>query len=213
MDQKFLFLINREWASPGLDRLMAAMSSTALWMVPLVLAGIATLIWGGFKGRAFLLLAVIAFGISDGIVGRILKREVSRFRPHQTEVGVRMIDLNQPAYTGLFRPVKEKYSSGTNRTGEGRSFPSNHASNTSAVALLAAIFWRKWGWLAFVPALLVAYSRVYVGSHWPSDALAGVCLGFGVALLVLAIAEFVWRKWGPRMLPQVSKQHPSLLSA
>ena len=213
MDQKLLFLINREWTSPALDRLMAVMSSAAFWMGPLVLAGLATLIWGGFKGRTFVILALVAFALTDGVVGRVLKRSVNRQRPHQTQVGVRMLDLEKPAFTGIFRPLKDKLSLGTGRDKEGRSFPSNHASNTAAVALLAALFWRRLGWLAFIPALLVAYSRVYVGSHWPSDALAGVCIGCAVALFVLALAELIWRRWGVRRWPHIAHVHPSLLSA
>jgi membrane-associated phospholipid phosphatase len=213
MDQKLLFLINREWTSPALDRLMAVMSSAAFWTIPLVIAGIATLIWGGFKGRTFVILALVAFALSDGVVGRVLKRSVNRLRPHQTQVGVRMIDLDKPAYTGIFRPLKDKLSLGTGRNQEGRSFPSNHASNTAAVALLTCLFWRRWGWLAFIPSLSVAYSRVYVGSHWPSDALAGVCIGFAVALFVLALAETAWRRWGALRWPQIARTHPSLLSA
>ena len=213
MDQKLLFLINREWTSPALDRLMALMSSAAFWTIPLVIAGVATLIWGGFRGRTFVFLALVALALSDGVVGRVVKRSVNRQRPEHTQVGVRVLDLEKPAYTGLLRPLKEKFSLGTGRDEEGGSFPSNHASNTAAVALLAALFWRPWGWLALVPGLLVAYSRVYVGSHWPSDALAGVCIGFAVALFVLALAELIWRRWGVRRWPQIARAHPSLLSA
>jgi undecaprenyl-diphosphatase len=212
MDQKLLFLINREWTSSALDRLMAIMSSAAVWTVPLVIAGIAALIWGGFKSRAFVVVALLAFGLSDGVVGRVLKRVVNRPRPHQTEVGIRMLDLASPAYTGVFRPVKVKTSLGTGQDQPGRSFPSNHASNTAAIALLAMIFFRPWGWLALVPAALVAYSRVYVGSHWPSDVLVGICLGFGIACFVLAVAEMAWRRFGRRAWPQLAERHPSLFA-
>jgi undecaprenyl-diphosphatase len=156
---------------------------------------------------------MLAFGFSDGVVGRILKRSVARLRPHQTEVGVRMIDLAPPAYSGLLRPVKVKESLGTGHDQAGRSFPSNHASNTAAVALLAGLFFRPWGWLALIPALLVAYSRVYVGSHWPSDVIAGIFIGFAVALFVLAIAELFWRRVAPRQWPDLAGRHPSLLAA
>jgi undecaprenyl-diphosphatase len=213
MDQKFLFLINREWAHPALDRLMAIMSSAAVWMVPLIIAGVATLIWGGFRGRAYVIVALLAFAVTDGVVGRLVKKGVGRLRPHQTEAGVRMLDLKSPAYTGLFAPLKEKNSAGTGWDQEGRSFPSNHAANTSAAALLAALFFRRWGWLAFIPAGLVAYSRVYVGSHWPTDVLGGVLLGFGTALLILAVADALWRKFGRRKFPILALRHPTLLSA
>ena len=213
MDQKLLFLINREWTSSALDRLMAVMSSAAFWTIPLVIAGVLTLVRGGFRGRAFVIVALLAFGISDGVVGRILKKTVARPRPHQTEVGVRMIDLQAPAYAGVFKPLKVKTSLGTGGDQPGRSFPSNHASNTAAIALLAALFFPGWGWLAFIPSSLVAYSRVYVGSHWPSDVIVGILIGFAVACLALALAELAWRRWGKRALPQMAEHHPTLLPA
>ena len=213
MDQKLLFLINRDWTCPWLDRLMAIMSSTALWMVPLAILGAATLVCGGFRGRAFVVVAFCAFALNDGVIGRILKKTVGRHRPHQVEVGVRTVDLESPVYQGVFRPLKVKLSKGTGGAEDGRSFPSNHASNTAAVAFLATFFFRRWGWLAFIPAALVAYSRVYVGAHWPSDAAAGMALGCVVAWLTLLLAQFAWRRLGPRWLPSVARSHPLLISA
>ncbi len=213
MEQKLLFLINHEWTSPVLDRLMAVASSAALWAVPLAVAVLALLVWGGFKGRAFLAVVLVALALNDGVVGNAIKHVVGRLRPHQSEVGVRQLDLARPVWRGLFAPVKEKVSLGTGRDEEGRSFPSNHASNTAAVALLATLFWRRQGWLAFVPALVVAWSRIYTGAHWPLDVAAGICLGIGVALLTFALAEWAWRRFGPRFSPRLAALHPSLLSA
>ena len=84
------------------------MSSAAVWMIPLLIAAVVTVVQGGFRARAFVIVALLAFGFGDGVVGRILKRSVARLRPHQTEVGVRMIDLAPPAYSGLLRPLKVK---------------------------------------------------------------------------------------------------------
>jgi undecaprenyl-diphosphatase len=213
MDQKLLFLINLEWTSPALDWVMAVASSTALWKVPLAVLALAVLVMGGFRARAFVIVSVLTFLLSDSVVGFSIKKAVGRLRPYQSEFGVRQIELARPPWKGLFQPVKEKFSSGTERDGVGSSFPSNHASNNAAVALLAAIFFRRFGWAAFVPAGVVAYSRIYTGVHWPSDVLAGICLGMGVALLVLVLVESLWRRFGRRLAPGLALQYPSLLSS
>lgn len=213
MDQKLLFLINHEWTCPSLDRLMAVMSSGALWVVPLVLLAIAVGVRAGFKGRAFLVVTLLAIGMSDGVFGNNIKHAVGRLRPHQSEVGVRTLDLASSAWRGVFQPLKQKISLGTGRDQPGNSFPSNHAANTTAAALIAALLWRRRGWLAFIPALVVSYSRIYTGAHWPSDVLAGICVGLAAALLALLFAELVWRKWGARIAPRIASQNPTLLSA
>ena len=213
MDKKLLFLINREWTSLALDKLMALASSEAFWAVPLALAAL-WLAWKGrFRGRVFVAVAVLAFGVTDGIVGRNLKHSVARLRPHQSEFGVRIVELVRPAWKGAISPVKEKLSLGnadTEKT-EGRSFPSNHSANTAAVALVATILFR-WGWVVFLPALLVSYSRIYTGAHWPSDVLAGIFIGCGVGLMALVAAEWAWRRYGERIAPGVFARHPSLLT-
>ena len=212
MDQKLLFLINREWTHPALDWLMAVMSSAALWTVPLVILAVLVLLRGGFRGRSFVPVLLLAFVLSDAVFGSSIKKAVGRLRPHQSEFGVRQIELTRPLWKGIAAPVKEEISLGIGRDENGRSFPSNHASNTAAAAMVTAFFYRRRGWLAFLPALAVAYSRVYTGSHWPSDVVAGVCLGMGVAFAAILLAESLWRWLTPRFAPRLAAEHPSLLS-
>lgn len=61
-------------------------------------------------------------------------------------------------------------------------FPSDHA--TAAGAIAAGLFFVSWrlGLLSTLLALLVAFSRVYVGVHFPQDVAAGLALGAVVAL-------------------------------
>jgi undecaprenyl-diphosphatase len=213
MDQKLLFLINREWTHPVLDWLMAVMSSASLWSAPLAILAAIVFLRGAFRARAFVVVLLLAFTVSDAVVGASIKRAVGRLRPHQSEFGVRQIEFRRPLWNGILEPVAETTSLGTGRDETGRSFPSNHASNTAAAALVTAIFYRRWGWLAFLPALGVAYSRVYTGSHWPSDVMAGIFLGLGVAFVVLALAETLWRWLAPRVAPGCAARNPSLLSS
>jgi len=74
------------------------------------------------------------------------------------------------------------------------SFPSNHATNNFAVAVL---FYRIYPHLKlplFIAASLIAISRVYLGLHYPSDILSGVLVGsaFGYIFSVAAIKVNIW---------------------
>jgi len=79
---------------------------------------------------------------------------------------------------------------------EGYGLPSGHVQNTTAVFLLLAAWVRRsWVWLlAFVFILLMALSRVYLGVHFPQDAIGGFVLG----LLVLGAFLFWQRAFAER---------------
>src|SRR6266404_4662454 len=112
MDQKLLFLINRQWTSPVLDRIMALLSSFDAWVVPMLLL-IAVLLWrGGFRARAFVLCAGFIVGINDGVISNSLKHLVNRPRPHQSVDGVRQVDLGKatPRMLAVTKPLKIKFS-------------------------------------------------------------------------------------------------------
>lgn len=61
------------------------------------------------------------------------------------------------------------------------SFPSDHATMAGAVAVGLWLANRRWGIVAAAAALLMAFTRVYVGAHYPGDVLAGLALGGLVA--------------------------------
>jgi undecaprenyl-diphosphatase len=215
MDQQLLFLINHTWANPALDRLMAVMSSFGFWWPFLIAAGVVAGIFGGFRMRAMLLTAGIAIALTDAVTVRALKDAVGRPRPHEVLEGVRTLDLAlaSPRFLALGMPLREGYSVARIRPPRGNSFPSAHAANNFAAAAVCAAFFRRWGWLLFLPAILVSYSRVYVGSHWPLDVVVSSLLGLGIGLLVVAAVEAFWRRWGGRCIPVLHSKHPSLLAA
>ena len=67
------------------------------------------------------------------------------------------------------------------------SFPSDHATAVGAVAVGLLFTNRRWGTIAAVLAIVMAFTRVYVGAHYPGDVLAGLALGGTVA----AVGRFV----------------------
>ena len=214
MDEKLLILINQRWTSPVLDKFMAAFSSFDAWVPIFVVLIVILLIKGDFRMRAFLLTAGIVIAINDGVVAHALKRIVDRPRPHQVLDDVRQIDLAKarPRLLALFKPVRIKSSHASIEDVEGRSFPSAHTVNCFSVALVAVCFFGVRGWWGFLVAALVAYSRIYTGSHWPSDVATSIFVGLGSTFLLLALAEQIWQMTGRRWLPAVHAAHPSLLA-
>jgi undecaprenyl-diphosphatase len=224
MEQKLLILINRTWTSPAWDGVMATMSSLSFWAVPLIMLVAAVAIWGGFHARTMLVVLGLTILISDSLVGNGLKHLIKRPRPNEVDAGVRIValDLHRPVQrlraTLAGEPVKPPWvrvmqSRPDPANARGRSFPSDHALNNVCAAMILAFFYRRAGWLAFIPALLVSYSRVYVGSHWPSDVVISIVMGLGMSLMLLALYEWLWSRYAARLLPAVYARHPSLWGA
>ncbi|MGY0485892.1 phosphatase PAP2 family protein [Streptomyces sp. WG-D5] len=67
------------------------------------------------------------------------------------------------------------------------SFPSNHATIAAAAAVGLALAWHRIGWLTVPMAILMAFSRVFVGVHYPHDVAAGLLLGTLVAILFVRL--------------------------
>ncbi|MET9434211.1 phosphatase PAP2 family protein [Streptomyces sp. NPDC006551] len=68
------------------------------------------------------------------------------------------------------------------------SFPSNHAAIAGAAAVALALSWRVIALLTVPMALLMAFSRVFVGVHYPHDVTVGLLLGGATAFLVVKAA-------------------------
>jgi undecaprenyl-diphosphatase len=69
------------------------------------------------------------------------------------------------------------------------AFPSGHATTAFACATVIAWGSPRLAVPAFVLAAAIAWSRVYVGVHWPLDVLGGAALGVLIATALLRLAE------------------------
>jgi undecaprenyl-diphosphatase len=79
--------------------------------------------------------------------------------------------------------------------GSGYSFPSAHAVNNFAGALILAFFLPRAKWWFFGFAAIIAFSRVYVGVHYPFDVIGGGVIGLmcgGCVLFIFLVLENIW---------------------
>lgn len=76
-------------------------------------------------------------------------------------------------------------STTTSVLGNDSSFPSGHAANAFMVAALFAERLRRKRYYLYSMASLVAFSRIYLGVHYPIDVLVGACLGLSITWLML----------------------------
>jgi undecaprenyl-diphosphatase len=118
------------------------------------------------RHRAAATRAILALAITLGVNDQIVKPLVARSRPFEYVVADARV-IQDP------RPTTP-------------SFPSGHSAAALVGAVSLARVWPQARWALALLAALIAYSRIYVGVHFPSDVLGGMLLGAAVAWLVLA---------------------------
>ncbi|MGC1426014.1 MAG: phosphatase PAP2 family protein [Nitrosotalea sp.] len=136
-----------------------------VWISVIVLLAVL----GKKDGRKAAVLLTIAFLILIPL-GTVLKNEIDRSRPSTENLLV--------------------------NSDHDSSFPSGHAVIVSAGAAILLLRFNKGRQIIFsvilgIEALLVSYSRIYVGAHYPLDVVGGILLGTGIACAVIASSKYL----------------------
>lgn len=119
----------------------------------------------GFTVLGALLLSLIVCNIT-------IKPIVERVRPYDFKEGIEIIISKPTDY----------------------SFPSGHAAASFAAAVALFMCNKKWGTGAVCLAALIAFSRLYLFVHYPTDVIAGIVLGTLFGVISYYVVGFIFRK-------------------
>lgn len=180
--------------SPLLDAIMLALSSTWTWIPVLGL-----ILYLRFRrhGWLSLLLTVVCTGGLYGVTlagVKVIKHTVERLRPFRYEELAAQLHL--PAHL----------------PGGAYGFVSTHTAAAFAFAVFGALLLhRRWSALALpLWACAVAYSRVYLGVHFPADVVGGALWGSSLAGIAYTLWQLVAKLQRPRTAPALVAPVPAL---
>ncbi len=148
------------------------LSGIGTWGLVWFLIMIALVIWEEIKDRRELFSLVIGLFVSTLSVDVFLKNFVKRARPDV---------LNQIPV--MFFGHASTYS-----------FPSGHATLAFTAAYILSKKHKRWAKFYYILAFLIAFSRIYLGYHYPSDVVTGAILGLVIGFVSLKISALFFPK-------------------
>ena len=119
-------------------------------------------------GLAIIIALIFCLVTGNGV----LKNVIGRSRPCWIDDGVKLL-INTP---------------------KDYSFPSGHTFSSFAAAISIIYFHKREGIIAIILAVLIAFSRLYLFVHYPSDILGGIILGSVAAILGIILVNKIYKK-------------------
>ncbi|MDD5917237.1 MAG: phosphatase PAP2 family protein [Clostridiales bacterium] len=140
-----------------------------------IAVAVVMLIFKKTRKTGVMMAAALLCGLIFGNL--LLKPLIARVRPYDLREGIE-----------LLIPKPSDYS-----------FPSGHTLASFEAAVVLMVRERKrFGWAALALAVLIAFSRLYLYVHYPSDVLGGILLGTAFALFSVWLVDTIWQKLSQR---------------
>jgi len=185
LDKVVFIFINQGISNQLFDSVMPVITDWDKTLIGrlLVIVGLILLLWKGDKNkRAILPLLFLTILVTDQVSSSLIKHLVQRPRPCHIINGTYIMEILRLLVT----------------CGAGFSFPSSHAANSFAVTTLFTIYYPKVSWIFILFALLVSFSRIYVGVHYPLDVVGGAVTGVICSLVLYFVWLFIKRNFVER---------------
>lgn len=165
-DKSVIEFIQNNLHSPIMDKIMVFITTLGDTGLIWIIIGLALVISNKYRKVGFMVLGALLLGsiLGEGIIKNIVQRD----RPFINMDGIDML-INTPITY---------------------SFPSGHTTSSFAAAGVLAISFKNKSVYVFVLAGLIAFSRLYLGVHFPTDIIAGIILGLSCSF----ISVFIGRK-------------------
>lgn len=180
LDEELLLLLNGS-SSPFFDSCMMVYTSKLIW-IPLAVVFLYVLIKNNNIKDFIFILCVVALIvlIADQISSSLCKPLFERWRPTHDPDIMYLVDVVNHYRAGSY------------------GFLSSHSANSYAIAVFASLLIRHKGLSLslLLWATLNAYSRVYLGVHYPGDILVGGILGVLVGWSMYRFYCYIQRKMG-----------------
>ncbi len=175
IDYWIFLLFNKTLANPFFDVLMPFITKSSHILIFLISLGVLYPLLAKDKVRALkaVLIATLLFGLTDSLAYRVIKPTVKRWRPCNPMYFNESGEHAHLPGGNFFNHRKGSYS-----------FPSNHAVNIAAQSTFWAVATPVVAPLFIAYGVMICYSRVYVGVHYPLDVFIGAVLGVLLAWLV-----------------------------
>lgn len=160
------------WQPPWLDSAMMWISASGGAGTVWVLLALVSLLTPRTRAAAWrvLLTVALAYILVDGVI----KPTIARARPTYAAAQARALEVDALDPKRAVPPLPTTYS-----------FPSGHATSTFGAAVAVSRMWPAGRVLWWTLAVLIGYSRIYLGHHFPLDVAGGALLGIALAFWVL----------------------------
>ena len=161
LDFQILLFINQTLSTPIFDFIMPLFDKVKNW-IPFILIFWLLLCYLDKKNRKKLLILIPLVILIGDQIGKFIKHLEFRDRP----------------WVSLGEFINHLGGNG----GKHYSFPSNHALNISSISIIFSSIYKDYSRYIWCYAIIIIFSRVYIGVHYPSDVLVGAAIGILVGI-------------------------------